>query len=96
MYITTKSGRQLLLNTPEEEAQINAGITADSDTYELSDEEFKQLHPVGHLVDNTTKERVSIRLSRDITDYFRSIGTEWQAHINAVLSEYVAVQTTAV
>ncbi len=92
MHITTKSGRKLLLNTPEEEAQINAGIASDPDTYELSDEEFRQLRPVGHPVNDTTKERINIRLSRNITAYFRSTGQDWQTRINEVLSEYVAAQ----
>ncbi len=92
MHVITKSGRKMLLNTPEEEAQINAGITSDPDTYELSDEEFQQLRPVGHPADDTVKERINIRLSRNITAYFRSTGQDWQTHINDVLSEYVAAQ----
>jgi hypothetical protein len=46
-YITTKTGRKIILGTEEEEAAIHAGIAADPDTYELSDEEFKRLRPVG-------------------------------------------------
>ena len=88
----TKSGRKLLLNTPEEEAQINAGLASDPDTYALSDEEFALLRPVGHPVDDTTKERISIRLSRNISAYFQSTGQDWQTRINEVLSEYVAAQ----
>lgn len=33
------------VNTPEEEAAINAGIAADPDTYELTDAEMRQLKP---------------------------------------------------
>ncbi len=93
MHIITKSGRKLLLNTPEEEVQINAGITSDPDTYELSDEEFARLRPVGHSADDDMmKERINIRLSRNITAYFRSTGQDWQTRINEVLSEYVAAR----
>jgi hypothetical protein len=32
--------------TPEEDAEIAAGIAADPDTHELSDEEFSELRPI--------------------------------------------------
>ena len=35
-----------IIPTPKEATAINAGIAADPDTYELSDEEFAQLRPV--------------------------------------------------
>ena len=31
--------------TPEEDARINAGIAADPDTYEPTEEEFKEMRP---------------------------------------------------
>jgi hypothetical protein len=34
----TRSGRVIIMPTAEEEAQINAGIAADPDTFELDDE----------------------------------------------------------
>jgi len=43
--IKSRSGKTLILNTPEEEAAIQKGIAADSDTYELTDDEFKKLRP---------------------------------------------------
>ena len=39
-HLTLRDGRKILLNTPEEEARINAGIAADPDTHEVSDAEF--------------------------------------------------------
>jgi uncharacterized protein (DUF4415 family) len=44
-YLTTKSGRKILLNTPEEEAQINAGIAADPDNPEWTEEDFARALP---------------------------------------------------
>ena len=35
----------LILPTDEEDAEINRGIALDPDTWELSDEEIKQLKP---------------------------------------------------
>ena len=37
---------KLIMPTDEEDAVINAGIAADLDTYELSEEEFKKLKPL--------------------------------------------------
>ncbi|WP_410472255.1 BrnA antitoxin family protein [Faucicola mancuniensis] len=39
-----------------------------------------------------TKTPINIRLSKEVSDYFRSIGKGWQTRINAVLQEYVAKQ----
>lgn len=44
--IKTPSGRTLIL-PPEEDTAIEKNITADTDTYELTDKEFAELKPVG-------------------------------------------------
>jgi hypothetical protein len=44
--IKTRSGRTVILPTPEEDAAINRGIAADPDTYEVSAEEMKQMQPL--------------------------------------------------
>lgn len=36
-----------------------------------------------------TKELISIRLSPEVVEYFRSTGDGWQGRINGVLSRYV-------
>ncbi|WP_252176475.1 BrnA antitoxin family protein [Endozoicomonas sp. 4G] len=92
MRIKTKSGRWLKMNTDEEEAAINAGIAADPDTYELTDEEIKQLRPVGRPKAEETKERITIRLSPEVVEFFRSTGKGWQTRINEALKEYVSSQ----
>ncbi|WP_448218526.1 BrnA antitoxin family protein [Endozoicomonas sp. 2B-B] len=89
MQIKTKSGRWLELPTDEEEAAINAGIAADPDTYELTDEEFKQLRPVGRPKAEQTKERISIRLSPEVVEFFRATGKGWQTRMDEALREYV-------
>lgn len=43
--IKTRSGRVLILPTPEEEAAINAGIAADPDNPEWMDEDFARALP---------------------------------------------------
>ena len=90
MQVKSKSGRIFKLPSEEEEVAINAGIAVDSDARELSDEEFKKLRPVGRPKAEKTKEPVSIRLSNEVTEYFRSFGKGWQTRIDDVLKDYVS------
>jgi uncharacterized protein (DUF4415 family) len=50
MYLTTKSGRKVLLPTDEEDAEINAQIAADPDDFELDDEWFKNARPASEVL----------------------------------------------
>lgn len=79
-----------IIPTDEEDAAINAGIKADPNTYELSDAEFKNLRPIGRPKAEITKDRITIRLSNEVTEYFRATGKGWQSSIDEVLREYVA------
>lgn len=76
--------------TAEEAAEIEAGIAADPDTYELSAEEFARLRPVGRPRAAATKERITIRLSRDVVERFRASGKGWQTRLDAALQEWLA------
>jgi len=89
MQVKSKSGRVFELPSPQEEAQICKGIAADPDTYELTDEELAQLRPVGRPKAQDTKERVTIRLSPEVTAFFRATGKGWQTRVDEVLKEYV-------
>jgi uncharacterized protein (DUF4415 family) len=50
MQITSKSGRKLYVPTPEEDAEINAGIAADPDSPELGDEFFAKARPASEVL----------------------------------------------
>ena len=90
MRITTKSGKVLEVPDDEEEKSILSGIKTDLDTYELKEEEFEKLRPVGRPKAEETKERITIRLSADVVEYFRSTGKGWQTRMDEALKEYVA------
>ncbi len=92
MQVKSKSGRLFELPSDEEDAAIKAGIAADPDTYELTDEEFKKLRPVGRPKAEVTKERITIRLDPEVLEYFRATGKGWQTRMDEVLREYVASQ----
>lgn len=54
----------------------------------------KEIHPniPKHVrVPNTGTEKVpvSIQLSPEVVDYFKSQGKEWQSNINTILHEYI-------
>ena len=59
--IKTRSGRVLVLPTPAEDARIRAGIAADPDTYEVSDEEFKLMRRPGRPLGSGTKTQITLR-----------------------------------
>ncbi|AWP22872.1 hypothetical protein C4901_05530 [Acidiferrobacter sp. SPIII_3] len=89
MRVKSKSGRVFKLPTPEEESAIQAGVAEDPDTYELTDTEFRQLKRIGRPPAATTKERVTMRLSRDVAARFRAAGPGWQTRIDAALKEWL-------
>lgn len=82
-----------------EDAEIAAGIAADPDTFEPSDEEFAKFRPAEDVVPeivaayrrsrglqkSPTKEAISIRLDRDVLERFRATGDGWQSRINDAL-----------
>ncbi|MCM1128937.1 MAG: BrnA antitoxin family protein [Alistipes senegalensis] len=90
--IKTKSERVLRLNTPEEEAAINAGIAADPDTYELTEEEIREMRPFkmrGRPVGSGNKEQVTLRIDKETLNLFRETGVGWQTRINAALKNVI-------
>lgn len=89
MPIKSKSGRIFDLPTPEEVAEIRAGIAADPDTCELSAQAMQQLRPVGRPKATITKQPVSIRLSPEVVAYFKATGQGWQSRMNQVLQEWI-------
>jgi uncharacterized protein (DUF4415 family) len=45
---------------------------------------------VGRPIADITKDRITIRLSTEVTDYFRATGKGWQTRIDKVLLKYVS------
>ncbi len=89
MQVKSKSGRIFDLPSQEEETAINRGIAADADTYELAKKDFAQLRQVGRPRAVVTKERITIRLSRDVVEQFRSSGDGWQTRVDAALKDWL-------
>lgn len=76
---------------------------ANGDVRELSSEDFAQAVPFSKLpealqatlrkrgrpVAESTKERITIRLSPEIVDKFRSTGPGWQTRVDAALADWL-------
>jgi uncharacterized protein (DUF4415 family) len=93
-----KSKRRFRLNTPAEEARIQAGIKSDPDCPELAPGQLARMRPfrewqaerrLGRPKITMQKQPVMVRLDPEVVDFFRSSGPGWQARMNAALAEYV-------
>jgi uncharacterized protein (DUF4415 family) len=84
------SKRKLIPPTPEEDVAINRGIAADQNTYELGEEEFKQLKRVGRPRLAVSKVAVTIRYDKAVIDAFKAGGPGWQTRMNEALKKVVA------
>ncbi len=79
--------------TDEEDAAINAGIAADPDTFELTDEHFAMMRPFSALPRPgrgtpklaNAKQAIKLRLDPDVIEGFRAGGAGWQSRINEAL-----------
>jgi uncharacterized protein (DUF4415 family) len=88
-FLTLRDGRRIALNTPEEEAAINAAVKTDPDTYLPTDEELRNLRKAGRPKAAVTKERITIRLSPEVVERFRASGPGWQTRIDAALKDWL-------
>ena len=98
MLLKTKSGRLVDLPTPEEDAVITTAAMTDPDAVPLTDAEWEAVKPKlqrGRPPAAVTKERVTMRLSRDVVARFRSSGPGWQTRIDAALKEWLETHRQA-
>lgn len=87
---------KIYMPSPEEDRQINKGIAADPDTWELSAAEFKQLRPVrGRPRLAVRKVPINLRVDAEVLRAFRATGGGWQTRMNAVLRSHVAALARA-
>jgi uncharacterized protein (DUF4415 family) len=82
-----------ILPTPEEDAENTAAALSDPDCMPLTDAEWDAVKPQlrrGRPLAQETKERITIRLSRDVVERFRSTGPGWQTRMDAALVEWLS------
>lgn len=85
-----------LLPTPEEDAAITAAAQADPDAMPMTEAEWAEAKPKarrGRRLAAVTKERITIRLSRDVVDSFRASGEGWQTRVDSALKDWLKTHT---
>lgn len=70
------------------DSDIAAAVAIDLDAAPLLDADW---FTTAEIVEPDTKEKISIRLDRDVLEFFRK-GDRYQSRINAVLKTYVEAQ----
>lgn len=98
MFLKTKSGRKIKLPTSEEDAAITTAANSDADSVPFTDEEWESVKPLirrGRPPSGITKEKISIRLSRDVIDQFKASGDGWQSRIDSALKEWLKEHSAA-
>ena len=76
----------------EEDAAITAAAMSDPDAIPYTDAEWEKVKPlvrIGRPKAEVTKERITIRLSRDVVKQFRSTGEGWQTRMDLALRQYI-------
>lgn len=87
-----------IIPTPEESAVITAAAMSDPDAIPLTDEEWEAVKPTlrrGRPLASVTKERITIRLSRDVVESFRATGDGWQTRMDAALKDWLKTHSPA-
>ncbi|MDQ0472641.1 BrnA antitoxin family protein [Labrys wisconsinensis] len=77
--------------TPEEEAAIQAGIAADPDTFEWTEQHFAKARRFRGPQKEPRKVLVSLRLDATVIERFKAVGPGWQSRMNEVLRKAVGV-----
>jgi uncharacterized protein (DUF4415 family) len=76
----------------EEDIAITKAALSDPDSIPLTDAEWEIIKPtlkVGRPKAEITKERISIRLSKDLLAQFRATGDGWQTRMDVALRQYI-------
>jgi len=86
----TRSGREIILPTSEEDASITAAALSDPDAHPLSDAELALLRPArGRPKAAIKRPMLSMRVDPDVLAHLRASGKGWQTKVNALLRQAV-------
>jgi uncharacterized protein (DUF4415 family) len=100
MFLKTRAGRLIRMNTPEEEESIQRGIAADPDAREWTDEDFTRAKPScemltalknrgGRPKSAAPKVQTAIRFDPDVLARLKATGKGWQTRVNDAMREWL-------
>ena len=78
--------------TDTEDAAITAAAMSDPDAMPFTDAQWAAVKPnvrTGRPKAEVTKERITIRLSREVVEQFRESGEGWQTRVDSALREWL-------
>ena len=85
---------KLFIPTPEEDAEINAGIALDDEAAEFKEEDFARAEfGVPKSLEPYVKQPISIRLDPDLLKAMRDTGKGWQTRANDALREHFGLSS---
>ena len=100
----TKPKRKRRALSDADEARIQAGIAADTDNPEWTAKDFRRAKPVAKIFPGLAKSQrvrapqkeptkiaVSLRLTREVVERFKSKGPGWQARMDEALKKAVGL-----
>lgn len=76
-----------------EDKAITQAALNDPDALPYTDQEWKTIRSsvrVGRPKAEVTKERITIRISRDVVERFRATGSGWQTRMDHALKQFIA------
>jgi uncharacterized protein (DUF4415 family) len=90
--VRTRSGREFILPTLEEDARIIAAAASDPDARPFTDAELIEARAIrrgGRPRALNPRKNVCIRLSPEVAETFRATGKGWQTRMNAALVDWL-------
>jgi uncharacterized protein (DUF4415 family) len=84
--------KKIIRPTAAEDTAITKAAMADPDSILFPDEEWEKARPTmvrgrGRPLGSGSKEQVTLRIDKDVLDFYKSKGEGWQTFINQVLGE---------
>ena len=84
--------KKLIRLSAEEDAAITKAALSDPDNPPITEEEWNAIkrrvvRGRGRPVGSGIKEQVTLRIDKDVLDFYKSKGEGWQTFINQVLGE---------
>ena len=84
--------KKIIRPSAKEDAAITKAALSDPDSLPLTDEEWNEvkhrtIRGRGRPLGSGVKEQVTLRIDKDVLDFYKSKGEGWQTFINQVLGE---------